>query len=174
MNYIKITKNDIANGPGVRCVLWVSGCRCKCYNCQNPETWDFSAGKLFDDTAKKELFEALDHPWIQGLTVSGGHPLEIENMLWVWLLVKEVKERFPDKDIWLYTGLTISYDFFTFDEKVSMFPKIFKYCDVIVDGKYSDHERDISLKYRGSRNQRLIDVKKTYENHKITLLELED
>ena len=174
MNYIKITKNDIANGPGVRCVLWVSGCRCKCYNCQNPETWDFWAGKLFNDSAKEELFEALDHPWIQGLTVSGGHPLEIENMLWVWILVKEVKERFPDKDIWLYTGLTITYDFFTFDEKVSMFPKIFKYCDVIVDCKYSDSERDISFKYRGSRNQRLIDVKKTYENHKITLLELED
>lgn len=170
MNYIGITPFDIANGPGIRVTLWVSGCRCKCYNCQNPETWDFSAGKLFDDNAEEELFEALDHPWIQGLTISGGHPLEIENMLWVWMLVREVKEKFPDKDIWLYTGLTISYDFFTFDEKVSMFPKIFKYCDVIVDGPFIDGEKDLTLRFRGSKNQRLIDVKETLRQEKIVTL----
>jgi len=89
MNYMKITKHDIANGEGIRVVLWCSGCTLHCKECQNPQTWDFNAGKPFDDVAKQELFDALDHPWIQGLTLSGGHPLEKENIECMLSLIRE-------------------------------------------------------------------------------------
>ena len=102
MNYIKITKNDIANGPGVRVTLWVSGCNVHCKGCHNPQTWDFNAGKLFDKNALNELLDALDKPYIQGLTLSGGNP--IDSGLEILAICKEVKEKFPNKDIWLYSG----------------------------------------------------------------------
>lgn len=158
MNYIKITKYDIANGPGVRVVLWVSGCRLHCYNCHNPETWDIDAGQIFDENAKKELFDALSKPYIQGITLSGGHPLEPENAPVIYILCKEIKKTFPDKDIWLYTGLLY--------EKIKENP-ILDFVDVVVDGPYIDEKRNISLKYRGSENQRVIDVKQTKKEGKI-------
>ena len=104
MNYLKIEKSSIANGTGIRVVLWVSGCRLYCKGCQNPQSWCFNAGELFDEEAKKELFESLNKPYIQGITFSGGHPLENENVETVYSLCKEIKEKFPTKDIWLYTG----------------------------------------------------------------------
>lgn len=160
MNYCGLIPCDIANGNGVRVTLFVSGCTLHCKGCQNPQTWDFNAGKLFDDTAKQGLFEALDHPWIQGLTLSGGHPLEKENIECVLSLIKECKTRWPDKDIWLYTGLKLSLEDIC---------QALRDCDVVVDGAYVDDLRDISLKFMGSSNQRLIDVKKTIENQEITL-----
>lgn len=176
MNYIKITKHDIANGSGVRVVLWVSGCTRRCKNCQNPETWDFNAGKLFDESAKQELFEALDHPWISGLTLSGGHPLEYENLPDVYDIVKEVKTNYTDKTIWLYTGYNLSVN--DFDTSVDtcwdnglLMNHILAMCDVVVDGPYIDSLRDISLRFRGSNNQRLIDVKKTIAQNQIVLYE---
>ena len=126
MNYLQIEKTSISNGPGVRVVLWVSGCSIHCKGCQNPSTWDYNSGKLFDKTAKQELFEALDKPYIQGITFSGGHPLENENISEVYNLCKEIKEKFPTKDIWLYTG-------YIFEDINSYL--IMKYIDVLKNFK---------------------------------------
>lgn len=160
MNYHKIEKTSIANGTGIRVVLWVSGCSLYCKGCHNPETWDVNSGKLFDEEAKKELFEALDKPYIQGITFSGGHPLENENLETVYLLIKEIRKKFPTKDIWLYTGYTLEQIFptvVTDDFNVNRFYKqsIVEMCDVVVDGKYVEELRDITLKWRGSSNQRI-------------------
>ena len=164
MNYIKITKNDIANGPGVRCVLWVAGCKLHCDGCHNPQTWDFNAGKLFDENAKNELFETLSKPYIQGVTFSGGNPMD--NPYEIFLLAKEIKERFPNKDIWLYSGYTY--------EQICLVRERFKvlcYIDVLVDGPYIDEQRDITLRFVGSSNQRIINVKTTLAAQKVVLYE---
>lgn len=162
MNYHKIEKTSIANGTGIRVVLWVSGCSLHCKGCHNPETWSVNSGKSFDEEAKKELFEALDKPYIQGITFSGGHPLENENISEVYNLCKEIKEKFPTKDIWLYTG-------YLFENITSYL--IMKYIDVLVDGKYIEEQRDLRLKWRGSRNQRVINVKASLEQNKVVLWE---
>lgn len=174
MNYHKIEKTSIANGTGIRVVLWISGCSLRCKGCHNPETWSLNSGKLFDEEAKKELFEALDKSYIQGITFSGGHPLEDENVEAVYLLIKEVRERFPEKDIWLYTGYTLEQIFptvVTDNFNLQRFYKqcIVEMCDVVVDGKYIEELRDITLKWKGSSNQRVIDVKKTLEVKEIVL-----
>lgn len=172
MNYLGIDKASINNGPGVRVVLWVSGCTVNCKGCQNPESWDFNAGKLFDDDAKQELFDALDKPYIQGVTISGGHPLEKKNKLRVFNLIKEIKENFPDKDIWLYTGYKLSNDDFKQPKFDIVMPNedLWK-CDVIVDGPYIEEQRDITLKFRGSKNQRLINVKETLKQGEIITIQ---
>ncbi len=174
MNYHKIEKSSIANGTGIRVVLWCSGCSLRCKGCQNPETWDINSGKLFDEKAKEELFEALDKPYIQGITFSGGHPLENENVETVYLLIKEIKEKFPNKDIWLYTGYTLNQIFptvITSDLDLKRFYRqnIVEMCDVVVDGAYVEKLRDITLKWRGSSNQRVIDVKNTLKENKVVL-----
>lgn len=160
MNYHNITHCDMLNGSGIRVVLWVSGCSCRCKNCQNPQTWSFKSGIPFDKKAKKELFGTLSEPYIQGITFSGGHPLEKENIKTVYKLCKQIKRKFPTKNIWLYTG----YEF----ESVSHL-KIMKYIDVLVDGKYIEELRDISLKWRGSSNQRVIDVQQSLQKGKVIL-----
>lgn len=149
MNYHNITKDDMKNGDGLRVVLWVSGCLHNCKNCQNPVTWDPESGLLFDERARSELFELLSRNYISGLTLSGGDPLFPGNEKEVTALAKEVKERFPDKTIWLYTG----YLFEEIRDK-----RIMEYTDVVVDGRYVDELRDVKLKWRGSSNQRVIDV----------------
>ena len=176
MNYLGIDKASISNGPGVRVVLWVAGCEIHCKGCQNPESWDFCAGKLFDENAKKELFESLNKPYIQGITFSGGHPLENKNVEDIYLLIKEIQEKFPTKDIWLYSGYTwesifpkVNIDMFNVNnvyrkEVVSM-------CDVLVDGPYIEEQRDITLAFRGSKNQRLIDVKETLKQGEIITIQ---
>lgn len=170
MNYIKISKEDMNNGLGLRVVLWVSGCELHCENCQNPQTWNKNSGVLFDETAKQEIFEELSKPYIAGLTLSGGHPLEDYNLETVYLLLKEVKEKFPQKNIWLYTGYTWEYIFLevvtdNFDVNRVYRQEIVRMCDVLVDGPYIEKQRDITLKWRGSRNQRVIDVQKTLLSH---------
>ena len=172
MNYHKIEKTSIANGTGIRVVLWVSGCSLHCKGCHNQETWSFDSGKPFDDEAKKELFDALDKPYIQGITLSGGHPLENENVETIYLLVKEIKEKFPTKDIWLYTGYTLEQIFptvITDDFNVNRFYRqnIIEMCDVIVDGKYIEELKDITLKWKGSSNQRVINVQETFKQRRI-------
>ena len=175
MNYLGITKCDIANGTGIRVVFWASGCSLHCNGCHNPETWDFHSGKPFDDNAKQKLFDALNKPWIKGITLSGGHPLEYENLPDIYNIVKEVKEKFPNKDVWLYTGYTLSIN--DFDTSVDigwdnglLRNYILAMCDVVVDGPYIEEQRDVSLPFRGSKNQRLIDVKKTLEQNKIVTI----
>ena len=165
MNYIKITKNDIANGPGVRCVLWVSGCKLNCRGCHNKFAQDFNYGQIFDENAKQELFNALDQQHIQGLTISGGHPLDEHNFETVLNLVKEVKQKFPTKDIWLYTGYLYEELYY---REIS---RILLYLDVLVDGPYIEEQRDITLSFRGSRNQRLINVPETLKQGKIITIQ---
>ena len=175
MNYLHIDKTSINNGPGVRVVLWVSGCTVKCKGCQNPESWDFNSGKLFDETAKRELFEALDKPYIQGITFSGGHPLELENIDDIHRLLVETKDKFPDKDIWLYTGYTLDIlNFTTLYKGISpecirhnTIHNILNMCDIVVDGPYIEEQRDITLPFCGSKNQRLINVKETIKQGQI-------
>ena len=176
MNYLQIEKTSISNGPGVRVVLWVSGCSIHCKGCQNPSTWDYNSGKLFDETAKQELFEALDKPYIRGITFSGGHPLENENVETIYNLIVEIRQKFPSKDIWLYTGYTWDSLFFEEDNlKEICYDQtrraVMLECDVVVDGAYKESLRDITLKYRGSQNQRLIDVKKTFEQGEVITIQ---
>ena len=181
MNYIKITENDIANGTGIRVVLWVSGCDIHCDNCHNPETWDFNAGEPFDDTAKKKIFGALNKPYIQGITFSGGHPLDPRNVQLIHELICEVKDKFPDKDIWLYTGYELNIENFTIlykgidPESIhhNLVNYIIRLCDVVVDGVYIDKQRDLTLAFRGSKNQRIIDVKETLRQNRIIEMELD-
>lgn len=141
-----ITYPDINNGLGCRVTLWVSGCIHHCKGCHNSETWDFNSGRAFTDEDKTKLFEILDKPYIKGLTLSGGDPLCSYND--ILNLVKEVKEKFPTKDIWLFSG-------FTMDEIKNNYNEILQYIDVIVDGKYVKELKDTSLKFRGSSNQNI-------------------
>ena len=166
MNYHKIEKTSIANGTGIRVVLWVSGCSLHCKGCHNPETWDSCSGKPFDENAKKELFEALNKPYIQGVTFSGGHPFEKVNRSTIYCLAKEIKTKFPEKDIWLYTGYTWEE---IFESDIREIIRTLCWIDVLVDGRYIEEERDITLKWRGSRNQRVIDVKQSLKENKIVL-----
>ena len=175
MNYIKITKNDIANGEGIGVVLWVSGCKCHCYNCHNLQSWDFNAGQPFTEDTIQELFQVLCKPYISRLTLSGGHPLEPENLSTVYNIVKTVRENFPDKSIWIYSG----YTFEKIKEIDEVYEKheincpspldILKYCDTLVDGAYVDELRNLTLPFRGSSNQRIIDIKKSLAENKIVL-----
>ncbi len=168
MNYHKIEKTSIANGTGIRVVLWVSGCSLHCKGCHNPETWSINSGQPFNEEAKKELFEALDKSYIQGITFSGGHPFESYNRSTVYCLVKEIKEKFPEKDIWIYTGYTWEE---IFEKDIREIQRILYWTDVLVDGKYVDELRDITLKWRGSKNQRVIDVKASLGQEKVVLWE---
>lgn len=171
MNYHKIEKTSVANGTGIRVVLWVSGCKCRCRGCQNPDTWSFDSGQLFDKSAKEELFEALDKSYIQGITFSGGHPLENENLDEIYELIVEIRDKFPNKDIWLYTG----YRFDRIinsplrDMNTTFKKKILELCDVVVDGAYIEELKDITLKWRGSSNQRVIDVSETLKQQEVVL-----
>lgn len=175
MNYMQIEKASVANGKGIRTVLWVSGCSLHCKGCQNPESWDFNAGKPFDYKAKQELFCHLENPYIQGITFSGGHPLDYKNAYTIYELILEIKEKYPQKDIWLYTGYSLTYEDF-YSHPLSWMvsgeetkTNILQMCDVVVDGEFREELRDTTLPFRGSSNQRLIDVKKTIDNKKIIL-----
>lgn len=177
MNYFKIDKCDTGNGPGIRVSLWVSGCSHKCNKCQNPETWNPENGKPFTDVCKRELFEACKSPYIQGLTISGGDPFFISNRENVERLVKEFKENFPQKNIWIWTGFKYE-DLLNFQ----IAKNILFYTDVLVDGKFDSEQRKIDLKnmnapeilaFRGSSNQRIIDVQKSLKNSQIYLYDPE-
>ena len=163
MNYHKIEKTSIANGEGIRVVLWCSGCLLHCKGCQNPQTWSLNSGKPFNLEAKNELFEALDKPYIKGITFSGGNPLD--SFAEVFALCKDIKEKFPTKDIWLYSG-------YTYEEiKPKVMGMILEYVDVLVDGRYIEEQRDITLKWRGSKNQRVINVQASLIQDKVVLWE---
>lgn len=157
LNYHKIDKCSISNGIGIRTVLWVSGCSHNCPGCHNPQTHDPNNGKLFDEKAKEELFDNLSKPYIDGATFSGGDPLYYTNAQTIIQLSKEIKEKFPNKTIWLYTG----YDFENLILSNDWREDIFDYIDVMVDGGYVEKLRDITLPFRGSSNQRIIDINKS-------------
>ncbi len=164
MRYHNITKDDMLNGEGLRGVLWLAGCSHHCPECQNPITWDACGGLPFDEEAKKELFEYLERPYVSGLTLSGGDPLFMGNRDEVGSLMAEVKEQFPEKTIWMYTG----YNW----EEICDLPYI-KLVDVLIDGKFIVAQKNIKLHWRGSANQRVIDVKKTLKSGEVVLYEIE-
>lgn len=151
MNYGSIKTVDIANGPGVRVSLFVSGCRNHCPGCFQPETWDFGYGKPFTKGTEDEIIKALRPEWIQGLSLLGGDPMEPENQEALIPFLCRVREDVPDKDIWLYTGYSL--------ESVSDSP-LLPLVDVVVDGPFMEDQKDAGLAFRGSRNQRIIHLEK--------------
>ena len=152
MNYHNITKDDMLNGPGLRVVLWVAGCEHHCKNCHNPITWDPDGGIHFDNAAYEELMAILELDYISGITFSGGDPLHSKNRLKIAKLCHDIKERFPNKTIWIYTG-------YKYEDLKDTQLEILKYCDVLVDGPYIEEQRDITLPFRGSKNQNIIYIK---------------
>lgn len=180
MNYHNITYPDMNNGDGLRVVLWLSGCSHHCHKCQNPQTWNVDSGILFDENAKEELFRELGRDYISGITFSGGDPLHENNVEVVLQLIKEINRSYPNKTIWLYTGYTLEklidkfneYKYTTFsieaDKWLSRY-EIVGNIDVLVDGKYINEQRDITLKWRGSKNQRVIDMQETLKQNEVIL-----
>lgn len=165
MNYHDITTDDMLNGDGLRVVLWVSGCTVRCKNCQNPQTWDFNSGIPFTEESMDEIIDNLNKSYITGLTLTGGHPLESANLSTIKTIVKTVKSRFPNKTIWLYTGFTWE----EIKESYIFFWDTLSNVDVLVDGRYVDELRDITLPFRGSSNQRIIDVQQSLKADNIVL-----
>ena len=172
MNYGNIKTNDIANGIGVRTALFVSGCTHHCKGCFNPDTWDFNYGKKFTQNTENEIILSLKPDFIRGLTVLGGEPFEKENQKALLPFIKRVKKELPNKDIWFFSG-------YLFEEltgkiknercRTECTDELLSLIDVLVDGEFIEEKKNISLKFRGSENQRLIDLKKTFKKGEVIL-----
>ena len=160
MRYGKINTVDIANGPGVRVSLFVSGCRNRCKGCFNPETWSFDYGEPYTLWTGEEILDALNPKYIAGLSILGGDPFEPENIETVTDLCCTVKKFFPDKTIWIYTG-------YLYEDLKDL--EIMDYIDVLVDGPFIESEKDLRLAFRGSKNQRIIDVPASRSSGSVTL-----
>ena len=165
MNYANIYKADISNGKSFRVSLFCTGCARKCKGCFNQEAQDPNFGKLFDDTAKQKIFAELDYEWCKGLSLLGGEPLSklSDNRKVIIALCKEVKEKYPDKNIWIWSG-------YTFEEIISdeSMKGILDYIDVLVDGPFIEEQKDISTPFRGSKNQRILDIVEYRKSGKMT------
>ena len=172
MNYATIKKFDIANGPGVRVSLFVSGCRHKCKNCFNSEAWDFNYGEPFTNDTLKELLEALDKDYIEGFSLLGGEPFEPENQEGVYKILSAIKEKLPNKTVWCYTGFDFEKQLLagTVGDKQLVFKNL-SLIDVLVDGKFVEELKSLDLLFRGSSNQRIIDVKPSLEQGKAVWLD---
>ena len=160
MKYHNITKDDMLNGDGLRVVLWVSGCSHKCKGCHNAVTWDENVGLDFDESAKNELFAELEKDYVSGITFSGGDPLFHSNRECVGKLINEINEKFSDKTIWLYTG-------YTWEDIKDL--DFIKHVDVLVDGRFEEDKKDVNLFWKGSSNQRVINVKSTLQSGNVVL-----
>ena len=165
MRYNKIRKMDIANGPGVRVSIFFQGCAFHCKNCFNKETWDFNGGVEFTDDVIDQIIDLAKDDYICGLSILGGEPMHPKNIEATTRLAKKFRETYPEKTIWAWSGFL--FDEYTKDKEVS------KYLDVIVDGQYIDELRNPKLKWKGSENQRVIDVQKSLKNEQIVLYEEE-
>ena len=173
MYYATIKYNDIANGLGVRTSLFVSGCTHRCKGCFNSEAWDFNYGLPFDEKIQNEILDSLKNDYIDGLSLLGGEPFEPSNQKVLVKFLKRVKKEFPNKDIWCYTG-------YLFDEELLKPSRAFtenteemlSYIDVLVDGKFVEELKNISLQFKGSENQRIIDVQKSLKENKVVLYNL--
>lgn len=171
MYYGELKKCDIANGIGVRVSLFVSGCTNRCKNCFQPQTWDFCYGKKFTEETVREIYAELDKPYVSGLSILGGEPFEPANQGELLALLRNVKARYPGKTVWIFTGFRLE------DElcRVGAYPcraetsEILSLTDILVDGRYVDELHNISLQFRGSSNQRIIDMRKTRANGRVTL-----
>lgn len=171
MYYSEIKEYDIADGPGVRVSLFVSGCTHRCKGCFNEMTWDFSYGREFDKETIDYILEKLAPSYIAGLTLLGGEPMEYVNQQGLLPLLRLVKERYPQKTIWCYTGYLFDKDIQdVFCSKWKETKEILSYLDVVVDGEFIEEQKDISLRFRGSSNQRIIDVRKSMQNGAVVCL----
>lgn len=171
MHFGNIKKNDIANGEGVRVSLFVSGCRNRCKNCFNPETWNFDYGKEFTVEVEQEIFSALAPSWINGLTILGGEPFEVENQRALVSFIKRVRNQFPNKTIWMYSGYLFDSEILNQSGKVhcEVTNEIINNIDVLVDGKFVEELKNLSLKFRGSTNQRIILVQESLNKGEVVL-----
>ncbi len=175
MYYADIKDIDIQDGDGIRTALYVSGCHFHCKDCHNKEAWNFKYGKEFDEEAKQRIFNNLSNSYVQGLSILGGEPLELTNQIALAKFIQEVKEKFPEKDIWLWTGYKFDKDvlekmYFEFKFTRELMQNI----DYVVDGQFVADKKLVDLKFRGSYNQRLIDVQESIKNMKLIQLEFGD
>lgn len=171
MNYAEIKRTDIANGEGVRVSLFVSGCRRHCKNCFNQIAWDFDYGNPFTEEVEESIIESLSPGYIRGLTLLGGDPFEPENQRALVPFLEKVRARLPQKDIWCFTGYTFSPDGHIREKQADceVTAKFLSMLDVLVDGRFVEELKDIRLTFRGSSNQRVIDVKRSLESGSIVL-----
>ncbi len=170
MNYSAIKNCDIANGEGVRISLFVSGCTHRCKNCFNKETWDFSSGEPFTEETEDKIIKMLAPAYIKGLSLLGGEPMEKVNQKGLLPFLRKVKKSYPDKNIWCYTGYTYDRDLIPGGKvHTEDTEEILSYIDILVDGEFIEELYNIRLKFRGSENQRVIDLNKTRESGEITL-----
>lgn len=183
IRYAQIRSLDLSNGEGIGVALFVQGCHFHCPNCFNPKTWDFNSGKEWTEEVKNKFMELANHPYIKRISILGGEPLAEENLDDVLDLVNRIRLSSPQKSIWIYTGYTfeecytrIFPEYFLRDEKpINGSPnqnkrkKIIKNVDIMVDGQYIDSQRDITLHYRGSKNQRIIDIQKSLQRGEVVL-----
>lgn len=172
MNYCNIKTNDIANGPGVRTVLFVSGCRNRCVDCFQKETWDFEYGEKFNEETEKILLDSLKPDYVRGITLLGGDPFEEENQRGLVDFLYKAKKQYPAKDIWAFTGYILDKDLVPGGRKYcEVTKKMLSLIDVLVDGPFIKEEKSLLLKFRGSANQRIIDLQEYIKNQKIKLLD---
>ena len=172
MNYAEIKNFDIANGLGIRVSLFVSGCTHRCKNCFNSIAWDFNYGKEFTKEVEDSIIKMLSNPSVSGLTLLGGEPMEPVNQEGLIDFLRRVKKEVPNKNIWCYTGYTLEQDLLTGRAHTSVTEEILSYIDVLVDGKFVEELKSLMLKFRGSSNQRLINLPETLKTGEIVLLEL--
>lgn len=172
MNYATIKPVDIANGPGVRVSLFVSGCTHHCKGCFNTQAWDFQYGEPFTEAVQEQIFSYLDHDYMEGITLLGGEPMEPENQEGLLPFVRELKQRYPEKTVWCFTGYDFEKDILDRMMKTSQTTReLVPLFDVMVDGKFEEELRNLSLKFRGSENQRILDVKKSLAEGKAVWME---
>ena len=170
MNYANIQFNDIATGEGVRVSLFVSGCTHHCKNCFNPETWDFNYGKIFTEEVQNSIIKELSHDHYNGLTLLGGEPMEPANQKGLLNFVKRVKETYPNKTIWCYSGYLFDTELLSPSRAHCPWTReLLSYIDILVDGEFKEELKDITLRFKGSSNQRIIDVQKSLKENEVIL-----
>ncbi len=176
LNYATIKVNDIANGPGIRVSLFVSGCTHRCPGCFNEEAWDFAYGEAFTAETEEYIMRALDHGYVEGLTLLGGEPMEPVHQVALLPFIRQVKERFPAKSVWCYTGYLLDRDLLAADgrARTDATQELVELFDVMVDGPFVMAQKDIRLRFRGSSNQRIIDIPATLQSGQVTLKEWGD
>lgn len=172
MHYGAIKYCDIANGEGIRTSLFVSGCRNRCKNCFQPETWAFDYGELFTDEVAEDIYKSLENPYVRGITVLGGEPMEPENQRELLPFLRELKRRFPQKTVWLYTGNL--YEELTAPvgsnpKSTEVTAELLSHVDILVDGRYEEDRARLGLRFRGSDNQRIIDMNLTRQTGKVVI-----
>ena len=169
MNYGEIKKVDIANGEGVRVSLFVSGCTHHCKNCFNEATWDFNFGKAYTQETEEYILDLLNHDYIAGLSILGGEPFEFKNQESVAQLVEKAKDLYPQKNIWVYSGYVFEELHTGGKMNTPFVDKILKNIDILVDGEFVEEKKNITLKFRGSENQRLINIPETLKSGKVII-----